>query len=235
MRFWHSTIASATRELQSSHHVKTNTPPLLSKLPPSFSTAHVYVLAHLGPTLSVNAKSEDRVRAATSALASFGPNRAMASLEIRPRSKCNPKRTRRPASSRAPAASTGAAAARAAVEAAVGAGGDGVAAGGAATVSAAQASGAFIDDDADDWTGKGLFAASATRCSTRTGGGASGFGRFFTTGGGGAGDNGLALRGPPSCLGHGVGRRHLATQQSVSRTPFFREALRQSSDAGPSQ
>ena len=61
----------------------------------------------------------------------------------------------------------------------------------AATVSAAQASGAFIDDDAEDWTGRGLFAASATRCSTRTGGGASGFGRFFTTGGGGAWTTGL--------------------------------------------
>ena len=44
-------------------------------------------------TLSVNAKSEDREAClATKALASFGPKRAMASLDTRPRSKCSPRK-----------------------------------------------------------------------------------------------------------------------------------------------
>ena len=124
-------------------------------------------------TLSVNAKSEDREACfATSALASFGPNRAMASDEMRPRSKCNPKKDATARFiSRAKEASVGGGGARG-CGGGCGAGGDGVAAGGAATVSAAQASGAFIDDDADDCTGnEGRLGRSATRCSTRTGGG----------------------------------------------------------------
>jgi len=114
----------------------------------------------------------------------------MASPETRPRSKCNPKKDATALFiSRAKDASVGGGGAR--LGGGCGAGGDGVAAGGAATVKAAQASGAFIDDEADDCTGSGLFAAAATRCSTRTGGGASGFGRFFTTGGGGGCTTGL--------------------------------------------
>ena len=60
---------------------------------PFLSTYSSTYLRTFDRTLSVNAKSEDREACfATSALASFGPNRAMASLEIRPRSKCNPRK-----------------------------------------------------------------------------------------------------------------------------------------------
>ena len=82
---------------------------------------HVAYLRTLDLTLSVNAKSEERACFATSALASFGPNRAMASDEKYGRARSvNPKKDATALFiSRAKTLASSAAAARAAVEAAV--------------------------------------------------------------------------------------------------------------------
>ena len=91
MRFWHFEVSRGPRQATNQtdnklHSYRRSSSPFLS----TYSSTY---LRTFDRTLSVNAKSEQREACfATSALASFGPNRAMASDEIRPRSKCNPKK-----------------------------------------------------------------------------------------------------------------------------------------------
>ena len=92
MRVWHFEVSRGPRATTNQTENKLHTPYRRSSSP-FLSTYSSTYFRTLDRTLSVNAKSEERKACfATSALASFGPNRAMASLETRPRSKCNPKK-----------------------------------------------------------------------------------------------------------------------------------------------